>query len=123
MDTREKYRKYVNTACVKAVEPVVISQARGARILDEEGRSYTDLFAGISVVNAGHCNPEVVAAANPRNGLPIVKRVGAVLEGPDPSLILLGDNPDESLDSRDYGNVPIEAVSGKVLVFATWARS
>jgi len=63
MDTLEKYRRYVNTACVKAVEPVVISHARGARIIDEAGRSYTDLFAGISVVNAGHCNPEVVAAA------------------------------------------------------------
>ena len=63
MDTQEKYRKYVNTACVKAVEPIVISQAKGARVLDESGRSYTDLFAGISVVNAGHCNPEVLAAA------------------------------------------------------------
>jgi 4-aminobutyrate aminotransferase len=63
LNTQEKYRKYVNTACVKAVEPIVISQARGARITDEGGRSYTDLFAGISVVNAGHCNPEVLAAA------------------------------------------------------------
>jgi 4-aminobutyrate aminotransferase len=63
MNTIEKYRKYVNTACVKAVEPIVITQAKGARVLDESGRSYTDLFAGISVVNAGHCNPEVLAAA------------------------------------------------------------
>ena len=66
---------------------------------------------------------DVVAAANPRNGLPVVKRVGTVLDGPEPSLFLLGDNPPESLDSRDYGNVPIEAISGKVLVFGTWARS
>jgi 4-aminobutyrate aminotransferase len=63
MNTQEKYRKYVNTACVKAVEPIVITQAKGARVMDESGRSYTDLFAGISVVNAGHCNPEVLAAA------------------------------------------------------------
>ena len=63
MDTREKYRKYVNTACVKAVEPLVIAQARGSRVMDETGRTYTDLFAGISVVNAGHCNPDVLAAA------------------------------------------------------------
>ena len=63
MDTMEKYRKYVNTACVKAVEPVVAVHAKGARIIDENGRTYTDLFAGISVVNAGHCNPEVTAAA------------------------------------------------------------
>ncbi|MGA2081883.1 MAG: aspartate aminotransferase family protein [Holophaga sp.] len=63
MDTLEKYRKYVNTACVKAVEPIVVARARGARITDTSGRTYTDLFAGISVVNAGHCNPEVLAAA------------------------------------------------------------
>ena len=29
MNTQEKYRKYVNTACVKAVEPIVITQAKG----------------------------------------------------------------------------------------------
>jgi 4-aminobutyrate aminotransferase len=63
MNTQEKYRKYVNTACVKAVEPVVIASAEGAKVTDESGRVYTDLFAGISVVNAGHCNPDVLAAA------------------------------------------------------------
>ena len=63
MDTKEKYRKYVNTACVKAVEPIVVVRARGARITDAMGRTYIDMFAGISVVNAGHCNPEVLAAA------------------------------------------------------------
>ena len=63
MDTMENTRKYVNTACVKAVEPVVAVQAKGAKIIDENGRTYTDLFAGISVVNAGHGNPEVIAAA------------------------------------------------------------
>jgi len=63
MNTQEKYRTYVNTACVKAVEPIVIREAKGAKVTDESGRTYTDLFAGISVVNAGHCNPEVLAAA------------------------------------------------------------
>jgi 4-aminobutyrate aminotransferase len=63
MDTLEKYRKYVNTACVKGVEPVVIASAKGAKVTAEDGKVYTDLFAGISVVNAGHCNPEVTAAA------------------------------------------------------------
>ena len=63
MNTLEKYKKYVNTACVKAVEPVVIASAKGAKITAEDGKVYTDLFAGISVVNAGHCNSEVTAAA------------------------------------------------------------
>ena len=63
MNTMEKYRKYVNTSCVKGVEPVVIASAKGAKITAEDGKVYTDLFAGISVVNAGHCNSEVTAAA------------------------------------------------------------
>ncbi len=97
---------------------------------------------------------QVVAAASPRDGLPVVKRVaaagpmdlrvdagrlvgpaldaplsaqqearlGSSLRVPELSFFLLGDNPGESLDSRDYGPVPIEAVSGRVLVFGGWAR-
>ena len=97
---------------------------------------------------------EVIAAASPRDGLPIVKRVAAAgpaslkataghLLGPglDAPLskrqesrigealdlagdfvFLLGDNPRESLDSRDYGPVPIETVSGRVLFFHRWVR-
>jgi signal peptidase I len=97
---------------------------------------------------------EVVAAASPRDGLPVVKRVaaagpialmaaagrligpgldaplsdeqaqriGRALELPALSCFLLGDNPLESLDSRDYGSVPIEAVSGRVLFFGRWAQ-
>jgi signal peptidase I len=98
---------------------------------------------------------EVVAAASPRDGLPVVKRVAAVgplalsaaagrllgpsldsplspeqeerlgpsLDLPPLSLFLLGDNPAESIDSRDYGAVPIEAVSGRVLLFGAGTRS
>ena len=63
MNTVEKYSKYVNTSFVKAVEPVVIVKASGSTVTGEDGRTYTDLFSGIAVVNAGHCNPEVAAAA------------------------------------------------------------
>ena len=98
---------------------------------------------------------DIVAAASPRDGLPVVKRVAAVgpeslsvaasrllglgldaplspdqeerigpsLEIPARSLLLLGDNPAESVDSRDYGAVAIEAVSGRVLTFGSRARS
>lgn len=98
---------------------------------------------------------DVVAAASPRDGLPVVKRVaaagpialtvdagrligpgldaplspeqaeriGRALELPALSFFLLGDNVLESLDSRDYGSVPIEAISGRVLLFGRWARS
>ena len=61
--TEEKYREYLMTGFVKAVTPVVIDHAEGATVTDVNGRTYLDCFAGISVVNAGHCNPEVIAAA------------------------------------------------------------
>ena len=62
-NTMEKYREYVITSFTKAVQPIVIEQAHGAVVVDSAGREYIDCFAGISVVNAGHGNPEVVAAA------------------------------------------------------------
>lgn len=62
-NTMDKYREYVMTGFVKAVQPIVISSAQGAVVRDSDGKDYIDCFAGISVVNAGHCNPEVVAAA------------------------------------------------------------
>src|SRR3712207_6291950 len=61
-DTMEKYREYVIANCAK-VQPIVVAKARGALVTDDAGRDYVDCFAGISVVNAGHCNPEVIAAA------------------------------------------------------------
>lgn len=63
MNTVEKYKKYVNTAFVKSVEPVVVASASGSKVTGEDGKVYTDLYAGIAVVNAGHNNPEVTAAA------------------------------------------------------------
>lgn len=63
MDTVEKYKKYVNTSFVKSVEPIVVVKASGSKVYGEDGKVYTDLYAGISVVNAGHNNPEVAAAA------------------------------------------------------------
>ena len=62
-DTMRKYRDYVMTGFVKQVVPIVVAKASGAVVTDTDGREYLDCFAGISVVNAGHCNPEVIAAA------------------------------------------------------------
>ena len=61
-DTIEKYREYVIINIAKP-QPIVIERAQGAVVTGDDGREYLDCFAGISVVNAGHCNPEVVAAA------------------------------------------------------------
>ena len=63
MNTIEKYKEYVNTSMVAGVVPVVFERASGAQVFDREGRAYLDCFAGISVTNAGHGNPEIIAAA------------------------------------------------------------
>jgi acetylornithine/N-succinyldiaminopimelate aminotransferase len=42
--------------------PVEFVRGSGARLWDSEGREYLDFFAGLSVHNAGHCNPQIVAA-------------------------------------------------------------
>ena len=76
---------------------------------------------------------DIVAASSPRDGGAVVKRVAmegpgfypSAIEGspealgifvPSDSYILLGDNPLESIDSREYGAVPVEAIRGKVLL-------
>ena len=63
MDTREKYARYVNTAFMKKVQPVVFEEARGSKVYDESGKEYIDCFAGIAVTNAGHANPQIAEAA------------------------------------------------------------
>jgi 4-aminobutyrate aminotransferase / (S)-3-amino-2-methylpropionate transaminase / 5-aminovalerate transaminase len=63
MSTMEKYREFVVTSFLKRVQPIAIASAYGAVVRDESGREYVDCFSGISVVNAGHCNPVVLEAA------------------------------------------------------------
>ena len=63
MNHHEKYKKYVITEFLSAVEPFVADRAEGATLTDEAGRTYVDGFAGIAVCNAGHGNVEVLSAA------------------------------------------------------------
>lgn len=42
--------------------PVAFVRGEGARLWDADGKSYLDLFAGLSVNNLGHCHPAVVEA-------------------------------------------------------------
>jgi 4-aminobutyrate aminotransferase/4-aminobutyrate aminotransferase/(S)-3-amino-2-methylpropionate transaminase len=43
--------------------PPVLVRGEGAYLFDADGRAYLDCYSGVSVVNAGHCNPEIVEAA------------------------------------------------------------
>src|SRR5215211_8646797 len=61
-ETIAKYKEFVNTSFVAAVEPVVVERAEGAHIWDADGTEYIDCFAGIAVNNAGHRHPRVIEA-------------------------------------------------------------
>jgi len=59
----------------------------------------------------------LVVARDPRQGArTLVKRVA---EAGGPGLVLLGDNPGASTDSRDFGPVPRRLVVGRV-VYRYW---
>jgi 4-aminobutyrate aminotransferase len=62
-DIVDKYKRFIMTSCVKKLEPIVLVEGKGATVKDIEGKDYIDCWSGISVVNAGHCNPHVVKAA------------------------------------------------------------
>ena len=99
-DTLQKYRDYMMTGFVKSVAPIVIEKASGAVVTDVNGREYLDCFAGISVVNAGHCNPWVIAAAKAQMDK-LILRLG---RGHDPRVAVSGihhRNPTDRVpDSR-----------------------
>ncbi|MDA8096936.1 MAG: 4-aminobutyrate--2-oxoglutarate transaminase [Desulforudis sp.] len=48
--------------------PVFIKEARGATIIDLDGKEYIDFYGGIGAVNAGHCPPPVVEAVREQAG-------------------------------------------------------
>jgi 4-aminobutyrate aminotransferase len=62
-NTVQQYKDFLITSFTKAIQPVVAESAQGCIIRDASGKEYLDCFSGISVVNAGHCNPQVAAAA------------------------------------------------------------
>ena len=43
--------------------PPVLVRGEGAYLFDAEGRRYLDCFSGVTVINAGHSNPEIIEAA------------------------------------------------------------
>jgi predicted acetylornithine/succinylornithine family transaminase len=43
-------------------QPVLFTRGEGASLYTAEGRRYVDCMAGISMINVGHCHPDVVEA-------------------------------------------------------------
>ncbi len=61
--TKELYDQYMITTMVAGFEPIEVDHAQGTTITATDGKTYLDCFSGISVVNAGHNHPKVIAAA------------------------------------------------------------
>ncbi len=57
----QKKEQYVANG-ISALYPMIIDSAKGAEVKDLNGNRYLDFYAGIGVVNAGHC-PETVVAS------------------------------------------------------------
>ena len=56
----QKSEKYLFQTYTR--QPVAIKKARGAVVIDVNGKEYIDCVAGIAVNNVGHCHPMVVEA-------------------------------------------------------------
>ncbi|MCZ7644874.1 MAG: aspartate aminotransferase family protein [Planctomycetota bacterium] len=63
MGSASQYEKFLMPVVAKGVEPLEIESAKGCTVRGADGKEYLDCFSGISVVNAGHGHPKVLAAA------------------------------------------------------------
>ncbi|MEP2776847.1 MAG: acetylornithine/succinylornithine family transaminase [Luteolibacter sp.] len=48
--------------------PLTLTEGKGARVRDDEGREYLDFCMGIAVCSLGHCHPRVVDAIREQAG-------------------------------------------------------
>ena len=117
-DTIQRYKDFVITGFVKAVQPVVVESAQAAVIHDASGKDYLDCFAGISVVNAGHCNPKVVAAAKAQLDK-LVHCASYIYHSPATGELaekLAGIMPSPRLRKSFFANSGAEAIEGAMKV-------
>ncbi len=117
-DTIEQYIDFVITGFVKAVQPVVVASAEGCIIHDASGKDYLDCFAGISVVNAGHCNPKVIAAAKAQMDK-LVHCASYIYYSPATGELaekLAGIMPSPRLRKSFFANSGAEAIEGAMKV-------
>jgi acetylornithine/N-succinyldiaminopimelate aminotransferase len=89
--------RYAMPTYVRA--PVEFVRGSGARLWDAGGKEYLDFFAGLSVHNAGHCHPRIVAAISDQ-----AERLGGVsnLYYTEPAMRLCGRLAESSLGGRAF---------------------
>jgi alanine-glyoxylate transaminase / (R)-3-amino-2-methylpropionate-pyruvate transaminase len=61
-DVRKKHNEHLFGTANYYEEPVVLTEGKGTRLKDIDGKSYLDFFGGILTVSVGHCNDKVNAA-------------------------------------------------------------
>jgi alanine-glyoxylate transaminase/(R)-3-amino-2-methylpropionate-pyruvate transaminase len=62
-DVRAKHKEFLFPATSNYYEEsLVLTEGKGMRVRDIDGREYLDFFGGILTVSVGHCNDEVNAA-------------------------------------------------------------
>jgi predicted acetylornithine/succinylornithine family transaminase len=101
--------------------PVEFVRGEGARLWDSEGREYLDFFAGLSVHNAGHCHPRIVAAIRDQ-----AERFagGSNLYYSEPALRLAERLSQSSLGGRVFlANTGTEANEGAIKVVRRHAHA
>jgi 4-aminobutyrate aminotransferase len=64
MTPQSQYARYILPVVTQGLEPIVVASAKGRTVTDVDGKTYLDCFSGISVVNAGHNHPRILAAAH-----------------------------------------------------------
>jgi 4-aminobutyrate aminotransferase len=64
MDAKSRSARFLLPVVAQGLEPIVVASASGRTVTDVDGTNYLDCFSGISVVNAGHNHPRILAAAH-----------------------------------------------------------
>ncbi|MBI3829502.1 MAG: aspartate aminotransferase family protein [Planctomycetes bacterium] len=113
MNTKQQYAEFMLPVAAKGVEPVVVASAKGRTVTDTDGKEYLDCFSGISVVNAGHNHPKILAAARAQMEKLVhccsyvyqVPAVGALAEK-------LAEITPGNLKKSFFGNSGAEAIEG-----------
>jgi len=61
-EVRKKHDEFLFATVNYYEQPIVLTEGKGTRLTDIDGRSYLDFFGGILTVSVGHCNEKVNAA-------------------------------------------------------------
>ncbi|HVB78013.1 MAG TPA: aspartate aminotransferase family protein [Candidatus Nitrosotalea sp.] len=64
LSTAEKYRRYLALGPIGEVADLDVVAAEGSSLIAADGRRYVDCFAGVAVMNVGHSQESVLAAAH-----------------------------------------------------------